>query len=263
MKLIAMLVVHNELDRYLRECITNLLGFCDEIRILDDGSTDGWQGELMGAWGDDGSRVFAKIQPESTFYVHEGRTRQSLLEWAMEGEPTHLLAIDADEFVADGELLRVAIGEGSHTGVWKLSMTEIWGCDTDWLQVRTDGDWKPRPIGICFVVPPDWWSNRQNRRHWRLPDRPLACGRVPLLTQMAGNRSTADAVTEILHFGWANVRDRTARYQRYVDHDGGQFHASRHLDSIMWPDERVQTRPIRWPSELRERDAIRERANRP
>lgn len=255
MKLIAMMVVSNEADRYLSPCIENLLGFCDEIRVLDDGSTDGTM-EVLGAY----ESVETIRNDYPTFFEHEGRARQQLLEWTMAGDPTHVLAIDADEFVADGEILRMALAEDSFTGVVKLAMTEIWGADSNWLQVRMDGAWKPRPIGIAFRVPPDHHSNRQYRRHWRIPDRALACGRVPMMTAMQANRTITEAVTDILHFGWANVDDRAARYARYVEHDGGQFHASAHLESIMWGDDRVQTKPMRWPVTFEQKSAVYARA---
>jgi glycosyltransferase involved in cell wall biosynthesis len=40
-KLIASLIVRNELKRYLEPCVAHLLEFCDEIRVLDDRSDDG------------------------------------------------------------------------------------------------------------------------------------------------------------------------------------------------------------------------------
>jgi hypothetical protein len=256
MKLIAMMVVRNEADRYLRPCIEHLLDFCDEIRVVDDNSSDHTQ-ELLASY--DGVEVMA--QGESTFYQHEGRTRQALLEWTMEGRPTHILAIDADEFIADGKLLRATMEKGSATGVWKLTMTEVWAAGSDWLSVRMDGDWKPRPIGIAFAVPADHWTNRQLRRHWRMHDRALACGRTPLYITMAGNRTVSDPVTDILHFGWACVADRQERYQRYVVHDGGAHHASKHLLSIMWPDEMVGTKLMAWPPAL-DKELLAARANR-
>lgn len=258
-----MMVVRNEADRYLQPCLRHLLEFCDEIRILDDGSTDEWNQQAVWWEGvrEHEERIKVLWHDTSTFYEHEGRTRQALLEWTMEGHPTHILAIDADEFVGDGKLLRANMEQGSHTGVWKLTMTEVWSAGEDWLGVRQDGDWKPRPIGIAFAVPPDHWTNRQIRRHYRMHDRALACGRTPLYITMAGNRTTSEAVTPILHFGWACEADRAARYARYVEHDGGAHHASKHLNSIMWGDDQVQTRLASWPPAL-DKEALVRRANR-
>lgn len=256
MKLIAMMVVRNEADRYLRPCLDHLLEFCDEIRVLDDGSDDETQDILLGC-----ERVEILRTPETNFFAHEGNTRQKLLEWTMQGLPTHVLAIDADEFVADGKLLRATMEEGSSTGVWKLTMTEIWAAGEDWLSVRMDGEWKPRPGGWAFEIPADHWTNRQTRRHWRMHDKALACGRTPLWITMAGNRTTTEPVTDLLHFGWACKADRQERYDRYVIHDGGAHHANKHLLSIMWGDDQVQTRLAAWPPAL-DKEALARRANR-
>jgi len=61
--------------------------------------------------------------------------------------------------------------------------------------------------------------------------------------------------THILHLGWANQAARAARHQRYVEADGGRFHRSSHLDSILWPDNMVTLRGRPWPAfdkEIRE-----------
>ncbi len=248
MKLTAMIVARNELDRYLRPCVDHLLEFCDEIRILNDASTDGL--DQTHAW--DVGPVKIRTQEQTTFYEHEGRTRQALLDWALEGDPTHLLAIDADEFVADGPALRYRMERDGHngTGVWKLAMTEVWRADEDNLYVRRDGHWGPHPAGIAFIVPPDRYTDRQKRRHWVMQDKALACGRVPLHTQMVSNRTTTEPVTKIYHFGWACQADRASRHHRYVVHDGGVHHKSTHLDSIMFPDSQVSMTADPWPPGL-------------
>lgn len=256
MKLVAMMVVHNETDRYLGANVKSLLEFCDGVRILDDGSTDSPLDLFLNE-----PRVQYLRREQSSFYENEGATRQALLEWTMAADPTHILAIDADEFVADGQKLRAAMEEGNQNGIWKLQMSEVWKATDTCLSLRDDGAWGPRPIAIAFEVPTDWWTNRQNRRHWRLPERALACGRVPVLIQQIGNRDISPATTEILHFGWACEADRDLRYQRYVTHDGGQFHKSAHLDSIMFGDERVSLLPFPWPEAL-DKAALLKRVNR-
>lgn len=257
MKLVAMMVIRNEADRYLEWVIPHLLAFCDEIRILDDGSDDDWSF----GW-EQNDRVVVKTNPVSNFYNHEGMTRQQLLDWTMEGEPTHILAIDADEFIADGPLLRSMMeAESSRTGIWKLRMTEIWGADDDSLIIRTDGLWPPRPVGIAYAVPRDLAVNRQTKRHYRMHDAALACGRTPLYITMRGNRTVGQPICDILHFGWACRADRQARYARYQRYDGGRHHKNTHLESIMWPDSQVKTARIPWPDSL-DRAALLDRVNR-
>ena len=81
MKLAAMMMVGpGEQDRYLPLVLAALDRFCDVI-VTEDGHD---------------------------FFDHEGRARQRLLEKTMAADPSHILAIDADEFVTDGPALRKA-----------------------------------------------------------------------------------------------------------------------------------------------------------
>ena len=270
MKLTASLIIRNEADKYLKQCVESLQGFVDEIRAVDDDSTDGSH-TLMQEMG-----VLVKRNDRSLFYEHEGNARQALLEWTMEGQPTHILVVDGDELVVDGHLLResiVATPEPSPRErrqrnprmgpptVWRLQMQEVWGATEDHLLIRQDGGWKEHPVPICFLVPPDHHANRQIRRHWRLPDRALACGRIPVEAAVQANRAQGTAVSAILHLGWSCEADRYERHQRYVQHDGGAHHASKHLDSIMWPDTRVLLTHRPWPEGV-DKHTILERINR-
>ena len=255
MNLVASLIVRNELSRYLRWTLPALLDFCDEVRILDDGSDEpGWPHDLNGIPG--GERVLVKRVEETQFFRHEGRARNALLDWTFAANPTHVLAIDADEFVADGQRVRDAIETG--WPVYTLSMEEVWKAEHDCLCVRQDGAWGPHEAPIVYAVPP---ANQRNHT-WRINDRRLACGREPVAVRNL-RRQARQVDTEILHFGWANEQERAARHARYQENDGGRFHRDAHLQSIMWGDDRVSLFGRPWPASLLPvRDAIVERANR-
>ncbi len=254
MKLIAMVMVGpGEQGRYLDPFLDHLLLFCDEVRVRSEDSTIAWPGNV-------GVEV---LQTPPSFFEHEGRARQELLEWTMEGGPTHILAIDADEFIADGAWLRSEMEIGGQNGVWKLEMTEVWGATEQALEIRIDGKWPPRPVGIAFEVPQDHFVDRQKRRHWRIPDTAGGCGRVPILSQAAANRTQVPPTTAILHFGWACKADRAPRYERYASR-GGFGHDNRrggHIESIMWPDEQVSITRIPWPASL-DKATLLERVSR-
>lgn len=238
-----MIVCERELDRYLDESVAALLEFCDEVALLCD-RDNGWSERLIGRWGADGARVVGRTHSYGEtvvdFFAHEGDARQRLLEFTLRLEPTHVLAIDADEFVADGRGLRTLIAQSrSDVRVWPLSMLEVWEATTDQLCLRVDGGWRPQPVPAVWKVEPGIV--------YRFPDRALACGRVPTRVQ---DVAPAWVRGEILHFGWANEHDRQARYDRYVLHDGGQFHASAHLQSIMFGCDRVRLAGYDWPNGL-------------
>jgi hypothetical protein len=237
MKLVASMIVRNEMKRYLRITIPALMEFCDEVRVLDDRSTDGTLVYLQNFW----PKVRVKEIEGPSCFEHEGQARQELLEWAVDAEPTHILGIDADEIVGDGQALRNL--PRSRSGVWSLQMEEVWNASANALLIRSDGGWRPHPIPILWAV---------SKTMGRMDDKQLACGREPLGIRRLG-RHAVPTRTSIFHFGWANEGERKKRHQRYVKADGGRFHASAHLDSIMWPDEKCSFLKHGWPSGLESR----------
>lgn len=238
MKLVASLVVRNELGRYLELCVASLLEFCDEIAMVDDGSTDGTHG-----WAHGQDRVHSCATGASHFYEHEGRARQFLLEMTLAREPTHILAIDADEFVADGRMLRKTLENQPQQEVWTLGLQEIWKADEEALWMRNDGGWRAHEAPVLFRVPDVLPAN------WAIADKQLACGREPVYVRQQFRQALRTG-TEVLHFGWTNEYERSMRYARYEIADGGRFHASQHLQSILWPDNRVRLQRRAWPAGL-------------
>lgn len=254
MKLIASLVVKNELGRYLESCIAHLLEFCDEVRILDNGSTDLWEIELQGAFGESGKRVKVLHDRDAAVhgavFVNHAAARQRLMEFTLEGDPTHILAIDADEFIADGPTLRKAC-EQERVGAFGVCMQEIWNTSEDGLQIRQDGGWVEHDV---FML----WAPALVKGPLQIIDKGPATGRTPEAASRARRGYSCSAV---LHFGWTNRSERQERYHRYVVADGGRFHAKTHLESILLPDEQITLVDREWPAELAPyKDAIFSRA---
>jgi glycosyltransferase involved in cell wall biosynthesis len=249
MNLTASLIVKNELGRYLRPCIAHLLEFCDTIRVLDDCSGDGTFDWLADA----DERVQVERAQADGMFRHEGRSRNELLAWTMKAKPTHILALDADEFVSDGASVRAACATDG--AVFTLGMEEVWKADSGSLWTRHDGAWGTHQIPILYRAP------RRLTQEWGIPDQQLACGREPLAVR-ALRRHAAPSGSAILHLGWACEADRQARYDRYVAADNGRFHNIRHLRSIMLPDRRVRLARREWPAALEPyRDVLLARIN--
>lgn len=248
-KLVASLITRNELDRYLPMCIEHLLEFCDEIRVLDDHSDDGTSSYLTSL---NSGKIHVSSLDSGTFFDHEGHARQVLIDWTLQGSPTHVLAIDADEFISDGQELRKQIESHEKTQVFTLCMQEVWRADEQ-LSIRMDGGWVPHEVTVVWSPPLIGRSTIRNQA--------LACGRVPKEAEQLTRRGASFTGVSILHFGWACEVDRQKRYDRYAVHDGGNFHASTHLNSIMWPDHKVNLCRQRWPMALKT-EQIRRRANR-
>jgi glycosyltransferase involved in cell wall biosynthesis len=242
--LVASVIARNEAGRYLAPCLRSLLAFCDEVRFLDDGSDDGTAdlAESLGAT--------VKRSPASVFFRHEGRARNDLLAWTLEARPSHVLAVDADEFVTSGAQVRAACEADQGLGSWALTMEEVWKADARHLYTREDGGWAQHPVGVLWRVPP---KNRRLRGPWEISPRALACGREPVaVRRLRPIRLRAS----VLHFGWTNEADRQRRYDRYVEHDGGKFHASAHLQSIMWPDRKIRVKRRNWPEGLNSEEIL-------
>lgn len=246
-KLVAsMMVGPGEEDRYLPTALEHLNEFCDEICVR-------WEAAPGTMWEPGAGLPNLRILDATpSFFQHEGRARQQLLDFTLQHSPTHILAVDADEVVTDGPGLRAFV-EGSRALAFTLQVEEVWKATPDALMIRTDGGWKPSQAPILWRVPV--------RQRLRINDRALACGREP--TWVRNQRHRQHTGHSLLHFGWANEADRQARYDRYVVHDGGRYHRNPHIESIMWPDDKVKLQQRVWdgvPPGYRQ--AIMERANR-
>jgi hypothetical protein len=233
------MIVKNEMSRYLPLAVAHLLSYVEEVRVLDDGSDDGtfeWLAERESV----GVKVKRNEGPE--FFAHEGRARQNLFEWTLAGRPEYILAIDADEFVGDPSVILDGIKSGED--VYTLNLVEGWKVNPGGISIRVDGLWGPRKVPILFKAP------RHSDRQWRIQDKALACGREPMAVIKA-SRGAPHLETEVFHFGWLQESERQRRAERYFEHDGGKFHQNRHLQSILFPDNKIGLRGRPWPQGLR------------
>ncbi len=232
------------MPRYLTDVVQHLRSFVDEIVVLDDASDDGTS-EWLEDHRDDQLIVERNAQP--SFFVHEGRCRQRLIDIVLARPTDFVLSCDLDEFVSDGAALRARLEAEPDVGAWSLDITEVWKAD-DQLWTREDGGWRTHPLTCLWKAPPPG-------QKFTMLDRKLACRRVP--QQVLAQKAKPTGVS-LLHFGWANPSERQQRYDRYTKHDGGKFHASSHLRSIMWPEERMRFDRRPWP-EGQVFDGLRER----
>lgn len=235
-RLTASLIVKNELSRYLELSIPALTAFCNDVVVVDDNSTDGTREFLQSEAG-----VTCFPLENGSFFEHEGRARQFLVDKTVELGAELILAIDADEFVSDPVELRRQFDSVGGVNVFRLVMEEVWAADEDALYIREDNLWRAHPVPVVWRV--------QESVPWLplIEDRALACGRIPAI---AHNLPAVHVDSSLLHFGWTCKSTRQARYDRYAVADGGKFHASQHLESIMWPDSAVELRRRSWPEAL-------------
>lgn len=242
MKLVAsMMVGPGETDRYLPQALESLAEFCDEIRVRVEGHNSG---EFHFNGTSDLAPIEILAVRESTFFQHEGRARQQLLDWTLKAQPTHVLAIDADEFVSDGAAVRRMVELQPDVRVWSLEMEEVWQLDGDQVCVREDGGWRTHPVPVLWRAPTERLGQT-----WRIANRRLACGREPMGVQRLAGGAVPTG-EQLLHLGWLDPGERQRRYDRYAVADGGRFHASSHLQSILWPPQQIMLRRRGWPPAL-------------
>ena len=143
--------------------------------------------------------------------------------------------------------LAVAIASPGPDGAVALQgyrMGESGGNGNDAFKSRYRGGVRPiepHPVPILWAVNPG--------QRYQIMDRKLACGREPTQIRPLFRRATHLPVS-IFHLGWLDESNRARRHARYVEHDGGNFHARQHLDSIMWDDRRVRLSRRPWPASL-------------
>lgn len=231
MKLVASMPVKDEFERYLVPVVENLLTFVDEVRALDDGSTDGGFEWLKSKKG-----VVVERNAGPSWEDHEARFRRTLQAFTLAGAPSHVLAIDADELVVDGIELRHCLESRRRSTAFTLRMVELWGLKPP--RVRIDGGWRPHEVGMLYRVP------KTMSNDWQIHGRALACPRAPRIVDSLVRRGRSHPTgVDVLHLGWSDPAERERRFERYARLDGGSFHAREHLESILDPDERCELRP--------------------
>lgn len=261
LRIYAQMIVRNEADRYLERVLDSLREFVDHVLVSDDDSSD-MTFPLV-----DRYRPFTITHhelPSAWALRGEGVARDRLLDFALrfEPRPDWFLSIDADEIVSDGPRLRRFLEEVAKKDVPVVSLTmrEVWDrneektpygplpffrdddaiprpCDMPYVRregtwwVRVDGGWAPHECPVVWQPPVRRLTARERwEQGWTIPDRKLACGREPEIVRMVDALASG---VDLLHLGWSNPEERQRRYERYVRIDGGEYHASDHIRSIM------------------------------
>ncbi len=206
-KLVAMILTHNEADRYLERVIENTLLFCDEIVVLDDHSTDGTINTL--------DRYFREAKPVYTYiakntWENESGLRSELLETALnKRNPDWLIAIDADELYEADRM--------NEQLPYLMSQT-----DADWIGFRFFDMWNDEehyrdddiwPAGMSYA--PRMFRVKPDMKYiW--PDKRRHCGSIPAnVLQHPGMNSRV----RVKHLGWMKPEDRERKYNERVVED--------------------------------------------
>lgn len=227
-KLVAMMVTHNEANRYLERVIENTLLFCDEMVILDDHSDDYKELHAMlrrkerETAIDGHARIFFASAIKT--WENESELRQELLDFALYHNPDWLIAIDADElYEADrmNEQLPYLMSQTEADWVG-FRFYDMWN---DEQHYRDDDIW---PAGTYYaprmfkVLQGIQYSFPQVRRH---------CGSVPANVRHC---SGINSSVRVKHLGWMKPDDRDKKYlDRLADDPKNEFYPVEVYDAIL------------------------------
>ncbi len=234
--IIANMVVRNEADAYLPQVLDRLSEQVDLICVTDDASDDSTL-DLLAKY----PKVRSQVMPEPTFRVHEGRLRQAswdFLSQHVTDDDTMILAIDADEELYETQYALRDLAAIGSLDVFNINFFHMWN-ETEF---RVDGGWRPHGSSRFFRYQPGG----------QFADRQMACGSEPTYVQHLIRMRKYFVPTGLMmkHLSYIKDEDKRKKYDRYVELDGGAFHAGPHIQSIIDPPERVTLQP--WSSIVNE-----------
>lgn len=225
-KLVAMMPVRNESQRYLTEVLEHLSLWTDAIVILDDASEDNTY-DIAKSFD---KTVVHRIE-EPLFIFNEPALRKTLWELTVKEKPDWIVAVDADELFEDRIIneIKLLINQNEYHAV-AFRIFDFWKSRTHY---RVDGGWNPWKKTITLLVRynPDFGTE------WIA--RNVHCGRFPyqyetLIPYYSDIR--------VKHYGWANAEDHYKKFLYYSEKDRKNFGKVREFtQSILAPDEKIQT----------------------
>lgn len=166
-QIVGIVLVRNE-DRFVRQAVSNILGFCDRILLVDNGSRD--QTPLI-------LKELASVNPDKVSFhaIRHPRESHDLLK-PYAGTPTWIFAVDGDE-IYDPERLRMfrsRLLAGEFDKHWMI-LGNVHHCDhLDVASGVARGYSTPPGRSITklynFAAIKSWGGNTPERLHGGNPD---------------------------------------------------------------------------------------------
>jgi glycosyltransferase involved in cell wall biosynthesis len=197
------MLVRNEENRYLKRALDSLDKFVDSMLIIDDASTDRTP---------DICESYSKakvIRLKEHGFDNEWKLRQFCWEEALKENPDWILVVDADEIFEDktADKIKYLISD-PNIEAWSFRLYDFWGSEEYY---RSDDMWCAHNASHTFLV-----KNKPVDFEWT--KTPVHCGRIPVSTYRTHVLGWSDL--RIKHYGWANVSEHKAKFERYMKADG-------------------------------------------
>lgn len=222
MRIHGLTVSGNEKHRYLEACLTHNSKLLDTVFVFDDRSSDGSK-RLAEKW----ATVVVRDHATPTMLERESTFRQAAWDsWESAMNPAMgdwVLTFDTDEFWY-GPSLKSLIGD--YTG-GVVRRPEMWS----YLNPlhRVDGQWsKITNVRFFPYIPGGKYKIRD-----------LAGGSAPSYTEVPQKNLEG----HLLHYGYADPKDRKERYSRYIGRPG---HSKQHIRSIKSNNPKVEVYTEEW-----------------
>lgn len=198
--IVGAVVARNEADRYLAVTLESMWRVCDEILVLDDGSTDDTAMISRGT----GCKV--KQRNGDVLWGNESSARAELWAWGSEVAKDGWLYIsDADhELVGPAEDFK-ALTESWEVNCWGFRLYDCWDSPH---RHRVDGQWAAFHVARPWLFKPSVCPDPQ----WG--SRGLHSGHAPC--NFPHRLGVAPSALWLRHYGWMDATDRDAKVARYT-----------------------------------------------
>lgn len=195
------MIMKNEADRYLRKVLESARSYITDAVIIDDASTDNSVAlckEIL-----DGIPVKI-IQNQTSKFSNEISLRKQQWKETIKTNPEWIVFLDADEvFEKDFHQEIHKLISSPNMDAFYFRLYDLW----DEEHYREDQYWQAhnhyRPFLVRYRsdIPYTW--NTETAQH---------CGRFPsTVLKLIGTFSSM----RLKHYGWANEKDRSMKYERY------------------------------------------------
>ena len=203
MKIHGMLLVRNEVDRWLHNYLDQHDTLVDRLIVLDDASTDGSDNICR----DYGANVYSFFNKTSLWESNELALRKEL--WRLTTEQANdgdwILCLDADELFVSGHMEYIKyLCKVLPIGVNGIGfrLHDMWS-DTKY---RDDEHWQAHKYLWPMMV------RYRKGFDYQWLEKPLHCGRFPA----NASNSCYPTMIPIKHMGWSREADREKKFERYM-----------------------------------------------